>query len=431
MPNEEYGRRLAIAAYGIAARGGGSVASAGSLILDQLLCRGHRVDFYTARGYVDPAELNSHERYRYFPILAPRTAAGWKAIERMPEVVRPPAALLYSQYSVACHDRAIARAIAEGHARQSYDVFLMLGHLAPFRIAGLPGVSWPQGPPLSEWRTLRSLRGPLEPYLGSGLYAALAILYRFKHRVSRRQVGFSDRIICGSLWAAGEWADFGVAPGSVRPIPYPIDLEMFRPAPSEGVAAGEVPGRFLWLGRIVPRKRLDLALAAFRLLKAARPEASLTILGDFPYAKGLRRLLSDHADVEGIDYRSSLARSEVPRLLRRADAIIQPSESENLGSAVLEGLAAGLPAIVGPTNGTKDYLGDSSIVFDAYTPEAIASAMAQMIDRIRSQGREAIASDCRSAAERHLAAGPIVDAVEATIREASACPPLHQGPPDR
>lgn len=59
----------------------------------------------------------------------------------------------------------------------------------------------------------------------------------------------------------------------------------------------------------------------------------------------------------------------------------------------LERLASGVPAIPRPTNGTKDYVGETSIVFDAYTPNAVCAALAAMIDRLdRDDG--AIARAC-------------------------------------
>ena len=146
-------RRLEIAVYGIADKKSGSVGSAGSLILDEILRRGHRVDFYSGKGYVDPLELNSYDQFRFLPIRARGTAAGWSLIDRIPRSGRAPANLLYSQYSNARHNQDIAAAITKEHAGRRYDALLTLGMLSPFRVDGLPTVSWPQGPPLSEWRT--------------------------------------------------------------------------------------------------------------------------------------------------------------------------------------------------------------------------------------------------------------------------------------
>jgi len=423
MPSATNGRPLSIAAYGIVEKQGGSVASADSVVLEHLLRRGHRVDFYAFRGYVDPVELNGSEGYRYIPVDVGPIRVGWRALERLPGPLRRLPSLLYSQISNHVLERAVGREIAREHRGRPYDLLLALGLLAPFRVPGLPAVSWPQGPPLSEWRTFRSLaRGPLRPYLGRRLYAGLAALYGHKARLSRVQVGHSDRVLCGSRWAAGEWEEFGLPAGAVLPVTYPFDLDLFRPAPRSDEAR---PPRFLWLGRIVPRKRLDLALEAFKRLRVRYPDAELLIIGQFSYGGGLRRLLDDDAGVGGVEYRPSIPRDEVPALLSRVDAVLQPGEAENLGSTALEAMACGVPSVVGPTNGTIDYLDPSSVVFDAYTPEAVEAALARIIEVVRAD-RDGVAAGCRATAERLLSAETVVDQLEAifgaTIAEAAARP---------
>jgi glycosyltransferase involved in cell wall biosynthesis len=409
-------RKFRFAAYGFVDRRGGSVASANSELLEELLRNGHRVDFYTIERFLNPTELSRYAGYRFLPVGVRPILAGWKLVDRLPLGFWTYA---YSQLSGWLHDSTIARRIAREHATQPYDFLLSLGLLAPFRVKGLPCLSWPQSAPQSEWEALRRLRPTLRQFIGRGLYAALALVYWRKQRQSRSRLAFSDRIVCGSRWTASQWQEFGFPAAAIQPIAYPIDLDQFQLVAR---AEEHVPVfRFLWLGRIVPRKRLDLLLAAFKLLRAQCPDVELLIVGRFTYAKGLARLLDEYAGVGGIDYRPAVAHDEIPRLLRQVDAIVQPSENEDIGSTVLEGLACGLPAIVGPTNGTRDYFGASSVVFEEYTPESLAAGMSRLMDTVRS-GRAAVAADCRAAAERFLSVERVVAALEevlATIAEGS------------
>lgn len=378
------------------------MATANYMILEQLLAEGHSIDFHAIGGFIRPDGLIGRDRFTFVPTTVGAIRAGWKVLEGVvPRRLRAAPTMAYSTLSNAVHEQAIAREIGRRHTARPYDVLLVMGTLAPFRVPGLRCVSWPQGPPQTEWEALRSRRADIVKYCGRGLYLGLGALYRQKQRASRRLLKHSDLIVCLSRWSAEGWERFGVARESIRAIPYPYDLNLFRPVPRVEEPGG--PFRFLWLGRIVPRKRLDLVLAAFQRLRAHNPalNAELLVIGRFDYARGFRRLLEEYQELPGLIYRPSATREEVATLFSRVDCVIQPSENENLGSAVLEGLCCGVPAIVGPTNGTQDYLDGSSIVFDAYTPESVESAMQRMIERVQSD-RPRLAQTARAAAERHL-----------------------------
>ena len=112
------------------------------------------------------------------------------------------------------------------------------------------------------------------------------------------------------------------------------------------------------------------------------------------YPKGLRKLLDEARSIPGVTHRPFVPRAELSEAIPGVDAVVQPSENENLGSSVLEGICCGVPAIVGPSHGSKDYLGTSSLVFDPYTPESLKSAMARMADALATD-RAAMGAEAR------------------------------------
>jgi glycosyltransferase involved in cell wall biosynthesis len=65
----------------------------------------------------------------------------------------------------------------------------------------------------------------------------------------------------------------------------------------------------------------------------------------------------------------------MPDVLRSAHVLVQTSQNENFGSAVPEGLCTGLPVVVGPSNGTADYIDEHSELFEDHKPSAVARAM--------------------------------------------------------
>ncbi|MDX2035849.1 MAG: glycosyltransferase family 4 protein [Isosphaeraceae bacterium] len=395
-----------IAAYGFVDRDAGSVASANFLILEEFLRRGIEVDFYAIAGFIEPRELIGRSGFRYVPVEVPPVKRIWRFLENdFPARLRGVASSAFSQVSNLIYEQAIGDRVNRDHGDDPFDFFLTMGGLSPFATPGLLNIGWPQGPPNGEWDAIRSQRKRVIELAGRAHFAMLRAGYVHKRILNRLQLPANDLVLCGSEWSRGVWVEFGARPEAVVPLPYPYDLERFRPV--------RPPGRgrqttYLALGRIVPRKRIDLLIEAFRQLHAKQPDTKLIIIGRFAYAAGFESLLGGLGPDSGIEYRPSIDRALVPDLLSEVDVVVQPSEMENLGSAVIEGLACGRPVIVGPTNGTRDYVSESSIVMDAYDVDALTRAMEMMRERVRSEP-ERVMTEARAAAERHVEPVRVVD----------------------
>ncbi len=146
------------------------------------------------------------------------------------------------------------------------------------------------------------------------------------------------------------------------------------------------------VGRLHRVKDYPSLLRGVALARARSPALRLLILGDGPERPRLENLaasldISDHVEFLGL-------RHDVGRWLAQADAFVLASVSEGLPVALLEALAAGLPAIVTDVGGMPEVVRccGAGIVVPASQPEALADAIL------------ALASDPqRLAALRHLA----------------------------
>jgi glycosyltransferase involved in cell wall biosynthesis len=124
------------------------------------------------------------------------------------------------------------------------------------------------------------------------------------------------------------------------------------PVPEEPpAAAGEGrPARFLFMGRLVGWKGVDILLDAFALARESVP-ASLEIVGDGPE----RARLEEHADRTGrgaeVSFRGWLDPDECARRMRACDAYVSASLQESGGIAVLEAMACARPVIVAAWGG--------------------------------------------------------------------------------
>lgn len=402
---------MRIACYALVEQHAGSVASANYLILEELLRRGHQVDLFAKADFVRQPEGLAHQPHFHYEGVLLEQLRKWR--DRLQPMLRGGLERIVEDWIYRKHLEAIAWRVAERHRRKPYDVLLFLGVGAQFGVEGLSTVAWLQGPPQTEWQAIHRLRHRLIELSGQMLYWKLWAFYRHRQQVARRELARCQAVICGSEWSRQHLIAFGIPAERVFALPYPFDLELFRPAPN---VPPRHPGRrtFLWLGRIDPRKRLDLMLEAFALLLEKRRDVHLEIIGRFTYAPGYRRLIEDFPLPEHLTYAPYVPRTEVPDLLRSVDVVVQPSEDENFGSTVAEALCCGKPVVIGPTNGTAEYCGAAAFRFNSYTPEALCEALLQALEALEASPT-AIATVARQTAEQQFDVRRVVGRLEKVL----------------
>ena len=115
-----------------------------------------------------------------------------------------------------------------------------------------------------------------------------------------------------------------------------------------------------------------------------------------------------------ITYQRRVDRQDVPALLRRAAVVVQTSESEDFGSVIAEAQACGVPVVLGPTNGTRDYIDEMSQVFDQYTPNSVAAAIVSALET-RKSAADASRRSARQSAVRWFDPATVADRLLAVI----------------
>jgi glycosyltransferase involved in cell wall biosynthesis len=122
----------------------------------------------------------------------------------------------------------------------------------------------------------------------------------------------------------------------VSVIPNGVDMARFAPAPVNAMQ-GRV--RFVTVGRLEPRKGIDVALRAI----AEVPEAELEIVGDGEERAALERMASDLGIADRVYFTGFVA--DVRDAIARADAALSSARSEGLGIALLEAMAMERPVV--------------------------------------------------------------------------------------
>jgi glycosyltransferase involved in cell wall biosynthesis len=367
--------------------------------MEAWLRAGHTIDFYSPGTWIDPMHLAGESGFRYVPV----DLARWKRVReltptRLPRTARKGIEFLLSEVQFVLHERMVADSILAAHRTRPYDAFVVLNTLSRLPLRGaMPVVSFPQGPPRGESDFVRREPRLVRDECGWRGYALVRGAYAVRDPNVARILTRSDLTVVSSDWTRRMFRRAGVPDERTAVLFPPVDLDRFRATPRP---ANRGEFRFLWLGRVVPRKRFPLALAAFDLLRRRRPGARLVVISSHGYGDLIPRYRVP-ALGPGVERADAVSHDEVPALMSRTDVILQPSENENFGGAVAEGLACGVPTVLGSTNGTADAIEDAAYRFDRYEREAVAVAMERAMDEVL-RDPEGVSRRARLIAERNL-----------------------------
>ena len=192
-----------------------------------------------------------------------------------------------------------------------------------------------------------------------------------------------DAFVSSGSQATAYLRFLGVEPDRIVTSCYPSPLQQ----PPSCVAANtrsEIT-RFLYVGRLVPRKRPVEVLRAFADVKRARPATTLDIVGDGPLAADVRQLAET---IPGARYRGHLEGDDLSTAYAKADVLVFPATREGWGLVVNEALAHGLYVIAGDGVGSAyDLLDETSgRMVPASSLSLLTSAMVETVDSVDRSG---------------------------------------------
>ncbi|MFM8861233.1 MAG: glycosyltransferase family 4 protein [Acidimicrobiia bacterium] len=203
---------------------------------------------------------------------------------------------------------------------------------------------------------------------------------RLMPRVFRRNlfVAVSDSTAAGL-------AELGIPATNITTIEMGLDFEPLSSNPAR-------PSRFLVLSRLVPHKRVDLAL---EMWEDVRPVTggTLVIVGDGPEMERLR----DRAGRD-VEFTGWVEEDRKREELARARLLVHPAHHEGWGTVIMEAAAAEVPALAFLVPGVQDSIVDGVTGSLADTPAQFIErwiAMAtddELRDRLARQARERASS---------------------------------------
>lgn len=199
----------------------------------------------------------------------------------------------------------------------------------------------------------------------------------FKRWAVRATLGLPDALVV--LSAAQREACRSLVPQQLV-LAIPNGIAWPEAPTARDSAAG--PLRLLYVGRLAKEKGLYELLHAFSLLHARGLAVELTIAGSGEEDSGLRQLAASLGIAEKLVFAGAVFGDQKRRLLESADAFVLPSYAEGMPYALLEAMAAGLPAIVTAVGAIPDVItpGVHGLFVQPRNAPAIAGAITRLAE---------------------------------------------------
>ncbi len=172
--------------------------------------------------------------------------------------------------------------------------------------------------------------------------------------------------------------------GAYQTIPNGVDVERFHPD-HEPFTQWRSRERVnvLFVGRLDPRKGVDLLLAAVpALVRRTRGRARILIIGD----SYLRRRLEGSVprDVRShVVFLGSVPAEQLPRWYATADIFVSPAtRNESFGIVLLEAMASGCPVVCSDLPGYRCAVtaGETAIMHESGSVRALTDALCTLVD---------------------------------------------------
>jgi len=179
-----------------------------------------------------------------------------------------------------------------------------------------------------------------------------------------------------------------------------IDFSIWKNS-ADPIDAAETAQRFVFIGRLVDWKAVDIAIRAL----AQVPSAELEIIGDGPMAAAWKSLAEELGIGSRVHFAGWLPQWECAARLRCCVALVLPSVYECGGAVVLEAMAMSKPVIATNWGGPADYLNCScGFLIEPSSHEALIAGFAQAMQTLidSPQQGQSMGSAGRERAIRHF-----------------------------
>jgi phosphatidylinositol alpha-1,6-mannosyltransferase len=198
-------------------------------------------------------------------------------------------------------------------------------------------------------------------------------------------------------------------------VPPGVDVSRFRPlSDAQRVAARrrlglpETGPLIMFASRLVPRKGVDVLLAALPLLGAHRGDVTLAVAGSGRDTGRLHAVARRRGVTRQVRFMGRVPDDDLADLFGCGDVFAMLCrnrwvglEQEGFGIVFLEAAACGVPQIAGDSGGAAEAVADNEtgfVISDPKDPTAVAAALGRLLDDDATRRRMAVAARARAEA---------------------------------
>ena len=142
------------------------------------------------------------------------------------------------------------------------------------------------------------------------------------------------------------------------------------------------PLQFVYVGRLVFYKNLEVVIKAIGILKKTQPNVKLVIVGDGPHKKSLEELTNKLGLGSNIEFLGYVSFNEKMKIIASSKALVFPSLCEGFGLVILEAFSQRKPVLVSNIKPMSDIVSDkkNGFVLDPYDETKWAEHLLKLIE---------------------------------------------------
>lgn len=173
--------------------------------------------------------------------------------------------------------------------------------------------------------------------------------------------------------------DLGVT-SPIAIIPNPVEIKEYKEKKQDSIF------RLGYLGRLSPRKNVESLIYTFSTLSSETEKAELLIIGggDEQYERFLKSEVQ-RLNLKNVRFTGFLSGNEKDKAIASVSVLAMPSEFENLGNVILEGLVRKIPCIATKGSPWEDLNTYNCGWWIEYNQEAITDAIHKAINTSQTE----------------------------------------------
>jgi len=142
------------------------------------------------------------------------------------------------------------------------------------------------------------------------------------------------------------------------------------------------PYQFIYVGRLVFYKNLEVVIKAIDIVRKKEPKIKLILVGDGPHRKSLVKLIAKLKLEKNVKFQGYVSSEEKLRFIGESNALVFPSLLEGFGLVILEAFSQKKPVIVSNLEPMSEIVshGNNGFVLEPYDDKMWADYILKMVN---------------------------------------------------